>query len=137
MTKFKAGDKFIPRKPKEQDYPLMGKYWDKIFTVKSIENGWIRSVESGSRFRPDWCEKADNNYSEITSNIEQIPDIEKTIDWEQRRYEIAKEFMAAHIAGCISGGVQWFYKTSAAEVIVCADELIKQLQKTSENNRLK
>ncbi len=125
MTKFKIGDKFIPRKPKGQEYPLMGKYWDKIFTVKSIENGWIRSVESGSRFRPDWCEKVEE-HTVATS---------KTIDWEQRRYELVKEFMAAQIAN--SSLVRTFGEDAMEHImekaIISADELIKQLQESPKN----
>ena len=60
-TKFKIGDKFIPRKPKEE-YPdiawvgSMDEYDGKIQIVERMEGQYL-IAESGWDFHPDWCEK--------------------------------------------------------------------------------
>ena len=57
-----------------------------------------------------------------------IPDVGKTIDWEQRKYELAKEFMAAQISGCIAGNISWNHKDCIRDAFMYADEMIKQLK---------
>ncbi|MGE4412909.1 MAG: hypothetical protein AB7E45_04330 [Candidatus Caldatribacteriota bacterium] len=83
------------------------------------EHGFI--VSEGIFFHPDWCEKVE----------EPIAETNKTIDWEQRRYEIAKDFMTAQINSLyLSGkskGMEWNYKDEARYAINAADVLIKQL----------
>lgn len=128
MTKFKVGDKFIPRKPENT---RCVPYWEEgkdefngrvmiiedIFTV----SGYILS--EGALFHPDWCEKVE----------EPIVETSKAIDWEQRRYEIAKDFMAAQINSLYSSlkskGKEWSYIDESRYAVNAADILIKQLQK--------
>ena len=127
MTKFKVGDKFIPRKPKylwnydRHWKERMERYWDRTMTVDElhlISEDRIYPVSEGTSFNADWCEKVE----------ERFPDIGKTIDWEQRRYEIARDFMAAQINGVYVGNLEWSYEGEAKSAIEAADELIKQLQ---------
>lgn len=58
---------------------------------------------------------------------------ESTPDWEQRRYEIAKEVLAASVIANISdfGHVpnDAYYKSCATYAISCADALIEELKK--------
>lgn len=57
-----------------------------------------------------------------------------SIDWEQRRYEIAKECQAAIIQGlyiCASPERDWA-KLSAQRAVECADALIAELKKGKE-----
>lgn len=122
MTKFKVGDKFVPRKPKGGGYPHLDDYWESTLIVKTVENGWITCNEHPLIYHVDWCEKVE----------EHIPDISKTIDWEQRRYEIAKEYLAAQINGVYAGNLEWSCYGVAKSAIEAADELIKQLQESTE-----
>ena len=122
MTKFKAGDKFIPHRPKDKPYPLLDGYWEFIFTVKTVENVWVTCNEHTLMYHVDWCEKVE----------EHIPEASKPIDWEQRRYEIAKDFMTAQINGLYLKNKGWSYDYEARYAVDAADVLIKQLQKSLE-----
>lgn len=63
----------------------------------------------------------------------------KEIDWEQRRYEIAKDAMCAVIQrqstrdAAVSNNIS-FEKYSAMTAIYCADALIEELKKTGYDN---
>ena len=57
-----------------------------------------------------------------------IPDVGKTIDWEQRKYELAKEFMAAQISGCIAGNISWNHKDCIRDAFIYVDDMIKKLK---------
>ena len=168
MTKFKVGDKFIPRKPKKNNTGLiwresMDKYDGKELTVDGIDDfGRIQGEESGYMFHPDWCEKVEEvdeepfiiattnhetgityvelpirdamtearacGISGIPNNQEHIPETDKTIDWEQRKYELAKEFMAAQISGCIAGNISWNHKDCIRDAFIYVDDMIKKLK---------
>ena len=126
MTKFKVGDKFIPRKPKKNNTGLiwresMDKYDGKELTVDGIDDfGRIQAEESGFMFHPGWCEKVE--YSD------HIHDLRKTIDWEQRKYELAKDFGCAAIIGYINSNTDWQPDIEAKKAVKQADEMIKQLK---------
>ena len=121
MTKFKAGDKFIPRKPKEE-YPdiawvgSMDEYDGKIQIVERIKGKYL-IAKSKWCFHPDWCEKVEDTHIpdvgeivgslELPNNQDHIVEANKMIDWEQRRYELAKDFMAAIITGLITTKADW------------------------------
>lgn len=74
-------------------------------------------------------------------DIEIIPDSEKTIDWEQRRYEIAKEAMNGILSNqtqCDFASSEAHYeenvihtipKTISQYAVACADALIEELKK--------
>lgn len=69
-----------------------------------------------------------NKFSDIHSfEVEMIDDWEKKeIDWEQRRYEIAKDVLAGLVSAHQSGLTDAVY--DSLEAIEYADELIKQLK---------
>lgn len=144
MTVFKKGDRFIPRKPKENNTGLiwresMDKYDGVELTVVEFTpvSGYIRSNE-GYIFHPDWCEKVEENHipevrkmvdsSETPNGQEHIVEANKMIDWEQRRYELAKEFMTAITSGFVSAQVGWSFEDAIKDSITFADEMIKQLK---------
>ncbi|WP_065218054.1 MULTISPECIES: hypothetical protein [Butyricimonas] len=62
-------------------------------------------------------------YNASSSDIEIIDDnVDKAIDWEQRRYEIAKDVLTA----CVDPF--HYIDKDVSRAIQCADELIKQLK---------
>ena len=127
MTKFKIGDKFIPRKSKSNNsngwVSELDRFDGKVLTVSSIGRADVLEVkETGFVFDPDWCEKVE----------EHIPAVGETIDWEQRRYEIAKDFMTAQINSLYLKSKGWSYEDEARYAVNAADVLIKQLQKSPE-----
>ena len=201
-TKFKAGDKFIPRKPKVNNTKLvwveqMDKYDGKVLIVDALLLEQYPICGSWT-FHPDWCEKVSS--SEIPNNHNQFPEVGKMvepmkagiegisdehigksenmveglkqyfkntskeevlkaweatkegdfpiynhikasklspqpqnlsteIDWEQRRYELVKEFMAAIIAQHLTPLRNWDEVVRiTGECIEAADEMIKQLK---------
>lgn len=77
-------------------------------------------LEAATRFCRDHNVRNDNNIKEI--------------DWEQRRYEIAKDAMCAVIQkqstrdAAVSNNIS-FEKYSAMTAIYCADALIEELKK--------
>lgn len=55
-----------------------------------------------------------------------------TIDWEQRRYEIAKDILSAWYSNSDRMMRQGTPQTSSAEAVEVADALIEELQKQEE-----
>lgn len=53
----------------------------------------------------------------------------ETIDWEQRRYEIAKSMMAAFLSNSCSDVYMNTYENQAQEAVKYADVLIEELKK--------
>lgn len=51
------------------------------------------------------------------------------IDWEQRRYEIAKSMMAAFLSNSCSNVYMNTYENQAQEAVKYADALIEELKK--------
>jgi hypothetical protein len=136
MTKFEVGDKFVPRKPQGGDYvynwvPEMDVYDGEIMTVEILQSDRCL-VSDGWVFHPDWCEKVEDNNTEFTvceNTGYHFVEPNKTIEWEQRRYEIAKELLAAQVVSTI-----WNYKDQVTDAIEAADELIKQLKNINDEN---
>lgn len=56
--------------------------------------------------------------------------VEKPIDWEQRRYEIAKVMLSAVFESKDSYGYRITLKEAATEAVSYADALIEELKKT-------
>ena len=56
-----------------------------------------------------------------------------TIDWEQRRYEIAKEMMAAFLSNSSREVYEGTFKTQAEYAVAFADELIAKLKEGGES----
>ena len=168
MTKFKVGDRFIPRKPKKNNTGLiwresMDKYDGKELTVDGIDDfGRIQGEESGYMFHPDWCEKVEEvdeepfiiattnhetgityvelpirdamtearacGISGIPNNQEHIPETDKTIDWEQRKWEVVMGLGAARLSRVSLGDDSSYCKAEIKFTIDLADEMIKQLK---------
>ena len=83
--------------------------------------------------RPYWC--AVNGKGNVVdyyneSEIELINNQETPIDWEQRRYEIAKEAMNGFLSSPVVDGVNPnpSYKDIATFSVRLADALIKELK---------
>lgn len=53
----------------------------------------------------------------------------KEIDWEQRRYEIARDVLAAFMSNSCSNVYAGTYKTQAKNAIQYAEALIEELKK--------
>ena len=178
MAKFKKGDKFIPRKPKDiSQYPLwdraMDKFSGQILTIRKINSeGMLEGAESDRYcFHPDWCEKVevvepmkagiemisdehigtnyyrvegmgDNCDAKLSTNAKstdasanfalfnhieasklspQTQPLSTEIDWEQRRYELIKAYIAVIDATTP-------YIKIPSILISLADETIKQLK---------
>lgn len=68
-------------------------------------------------------------------DIEIIPDTEKSIDWEQRRYEIAKDAMNGILSAPVVAGVN--PNPSAEDIVILsvklANVLIKELKRGEES----
>ena len=120
MITFKKGDKFTPYKPINDKRwgKGMDKYQGYIYTVCDIidctDGLAITALENNQIFLADWCEKVEDNH---------IPDVGKTIDWEQRKYELAKSAMWSLIAWNANEVPNLVGKS-----IEIADEMIKQLK---------
>lgn len=56
-----------------------------------------------------------------------------TIDWEYRRYEIAKEMMAAFLSNSSREVYEGTFKTQAEYAVAFADELIAKLKEGGES----
>lgn len=101
--------------------------------AKIISTGEIVKIVS-SKFEMGYVTvlREDKKFTNVTSDeIEMIDGWgEKEIDWEQRRYEIAKDALTGIIAEeSISGANPYHYfDEDVSRAIKYADELIKQLK---------
>lgn len=94
--------------------------------AKIISTGEILKVGYITMLRDD-----DSLYNASVHDIEIIDDsTDKAIDWEQRRYEIAKDALAGIISEESIPGVDPFHyiDKDVSRAIEYADELIKQLK---------
>lgn len=94
--------------------------------AKIISTGEILKVGYITMLRDD-----DSLYNASVHDIEIIDDsTDKAIDWEQRRYEIAKDALTGIIAEeSISGANPYHYfDEDVSRAIKYADELIKRLK---------
>ena len=60
----------------------------------------------------------------IRQELAQSNQINSQIDWEQRRYEIAKDMLCS-----LSGAISWNISASVKEAVEYADALIKELKR--------
>jgi len=94
--------------------------------AKIISTGEILKVGYITMLRDD-----DSLYNASVHDIEIIDDsTDKAIDWEQRRYEIAKDALAGIISEESIPGVDPFHyiDKDVSRAIEYADELIKRLK---------
>lgn len=99
--------------------------------AKIIKTGEIVQIVS-SKFEMGYVTvlHEDNKFTNVASDdIEMIDKWDKAIDWEQRRYEIAKDALAGIIAEESTPGCDPFHyiDKDVSRAIRYADELIKQL----------
>ena len=88
--------------------------------AKIISTGEIVKVGYVTVLRDD-----NSLYNASVHDIEIIDDnTDKSVDWEQRRYEIAKDVLASLVSAHQSGLTEY----DSLEAIKHADELIKQLK---------
>lgn len=107
-----------------------------VFINKSCIGGMIRKEQEGLTRLWDngLTECAGYDFKETPEEILAMPDIEegnKVIDWEQRRYEIAKDITAAIYtrpnAGAGGGALPNYNR-----IVASADGLIRELKKGTE-----
>ena len=108
-----------------------------VFINKSCIGGMIRKEQEGLTRLWDngVTECAGYDFKETPEEILAMPDIEegsKAIDWEQRRYEIAKDITAAIYTrpNAGAGGALPNYN----RIVAAADALIKELKKGGKND---
>ena len=104
-----------------------------VFINKSYIGGMVRDEQKGLTCVWDngVTESASYEFKETPEEILAMPDIEegnKTIDWEQRRYEIARDIAAAiHTKPNVSGTLLNYNL-----IVAAADRLIRELKKGTE-----
>lgn len=104
-----------------------------VFINKSCIGGMIRKEQEGlTRLWDNGAtECAWYDFKETPEEILAMPDIEegnKAIDWEQRRYEIAKDITAAIYTRPNVTGPLLNYN----QIVAAADGLIRELKKGTE-----
>lgn len=83
----------------------------------------------GSKCLPDACNVASAEpKSAEPEETDHIPAPTKMVDWEQRRYELAKELMKGFVSNPNDNVVGMCIDTLARWSVCGADELIKRLQ---------
>ena len=102
-----------------------------IFLDKSIIGGMVR--DNKNNVTRIWDNCINHIVKETPEEILAMPDIEETnkvIDWEQRRYEIAKDITAAIYTrpNAGAGGALPNYN----RIVAAADGLIRELKKGTE-----
>ena len=100
-----------------------------IFLDKSIIGGMVR--DNKNNVTRIWDNFINHIVKETPEEILAMPDIEegnKTIDWEQRRYEIAKDITAAIYTRPNVKGTLLNYN----QIVAAADRLIRELKKGTE-----
>lgn len=85
----------------------------------------------------DWVRYVDSEGLDIIQELNALEDLEvidktedKAVDWEQRRYEIAKEMMAAFLSNSNREVYEGAFKTQAEYAVAFADALIAKLKKS-------
>lgn len=84
----------------------------------------------------------DSEGLEHTQKLNALRDLEvidntedKAVDWEQRRYEIAKEMIAAFLSNSSREIYEGDFKTQAEYAVVFADALIAELKKIDNHEK--
>lgn len=114
--------------------------------AKIIKTGEIVDVMSfkSSEGCPekDWVCYVDSEGLEHTQKLNALRDLEvinktedKSVDWEQRRYEIAKEMIAAFLSNSSREIYEGDFKTQAEYAVVFADALIAELKKIDNHEK--
>ena len=90
----------------------------------------------------DWVCYVDSEGLEHKQKLNALRDLEvinktenKAVDWEQRRYEIAKEMIAAFLSNSSREIYEGDFKTQAEYAVVFADALIAELKKIDNHEK--
>lgn len=97
--------------------------------VRVKETGEIINIADYARVTLDKCDSYGNPIELSFDDVEILQEMSDNIDWEQRRYELAKYAMQGY---CIALGVNddsETYNDIAIGSIRVADALIKELKK--------
>ena len=97
--------------------------------VRVKETGEIINIADYARVTLDKCDSYGNPIELSFDDVEILQEMSDNIDWEQRRYELAKSAMQGY---CIALGVNddnETYNDIAIGSIRVADALIKELKK--------
>lgn len=140
MTTFKKGDKFIPRKPKENNtdlawLPEMDIYDGVILEVKQMTiSGYLDPKGIVWSFHPNWCEKVEDNQSVEANEMvaeNHIPEVRKMVESSEipnnheRVTEVRKTITPEHLR--ISLALAGIYTDER-----CADLTLRVLEKVQE-----
>ena len=88
--------------------------------------GEIMSIAEYAKVPLESCDSWGNPIEKSFDEIEIVQERTDNIDWEQRRYEIAKEIMAGYVSNNIFTEVN--DNTLAGWSVLAADALIEQLK---------
>lgn len=103
--------------------------------AKIIKTGEIINIAEYAKIELDVCDSYGNPIQLKPDDIELIPDVKEdncpNIDWEQRRFELAKSAMVAMIGSeKISRG-----EVSADRIVGIAHNIIEELKKMSNESK--
>lgn len=101
--------------------------------VRVKKTGEVLNVAEYAKVATDHCNSWGNPVEYSLDEIEIIPDepqssVKPSVDWGQRRYEISRDALSAHLASEEFVFRRNDYKEVAKQAICFADELIKQLK---------
>lgn len=92
-----------------------------------LKDGRILPIEKGSVIA------LDNNGDTFEVNVNQVESfLNESIDWEQRRYETAKDVLAAFMSNSCSNVFVGSKENQAKDAVEYADALINELKKTKQ-----
>lgn len=94
------------------------------------KTGEIINIANYAKITLDQCDSWGNPIELEFDEVEILQEPTSDIDWEQRRYEIAKEMMKTVIL--TDGGVNTGTENLAIWCVGCADALIAELKKGGE-----
>ena len=107
--------------------------------IKTMEVVDVMSFKSSEGCpEKDWVCYVDAEGLEHTQKLNALRDLEvinktenKAVDWEQRRYEIAQEMIAAFLSNSSREIYEGDFKTQAEYAVVFADALIAKLKEVN------
>ena len=97
--------------------------------AKIKSTGEIINIAEYAKVKLESCDSYGNPIELGFDEVEVLNDKSNCIDWEQRRYEIAKELMKGFSANSHNQCVDATTETLAQWSVGCADALIAKLKK--------
>lgn len=96
-------------------------------TARNSDLDWVSYIDSKGREHEH--EKGLNIYWDFEDVGEELT---KEIDWEERRYQISKDMMAAFLSNSCSNVFSALPEKQAKDAVLYADALIAELKKGGE-----